>query len=59
VDNIRSTRTETLAELCEQAGSEIDSDKLQQLARKIVQKLNDRKYQKFDDPATEEPETAS
>jgi hypothetical protein len=39
---------ETLQELCEQAGKETDSDKLRQLAHKIVQKLSDRRYRKFD-----------
>jgi len=48
---------ETLEELCEQAGNEHDSDRLQELARKIIQKLAERKYRKFDAPALDESET--
>jgi hypothetical protein len=54
VDHSRNTTSgETLQDLCEQAGNETDSDKLQQLAGKIVQNLGDRRYQKSDRRGTE------
>lgn len=59
MDNTKHFPTETLQQLCEQAGAETDSDRLQQLARKIVRKLSDRRYQKFDDPTTDDSETAA
>ncbi len=57
MDIVKSTPKETFEELCEQARNETDSDKLQQLARKIVCKLGDRKYQKTDHPSAENSET--